>query len=99
MVNNADDSPECSAPLKRGPRRPTRSFHACRLARALLRLFFRVEVRGREHYAAAGERVLIVINPGSLLDPLLIGALLPIAYPAVDRAVAPQVVGCAPSWL
>ena len=48
-----------------------------RLARALLRLFFRVEVRGREHYAAAGERVLIVINPGSLLDPLLIGALLP----------------------
>ena len=60
-----------------------------RLARALLRLFFRVEVRGREHYAAAGERVLIVINPGSLLDPLLIGALLPDRITlAVDRAVA-----------
>lgn len=48
-----------------------------KLARALLRLFYRVEVRGLEHYAAAGHRVLIVINPGSLLDPLLIGALLP----------------------
>ncbi|MCH5277852.1 MAG: AMP-binding protein [Desulfovibrionaceae bacterium] len=60
-----------------------------RLVRALLRLVYRVEIRGREHYAAAGERVLIVINPGSLLDPLFIGALLPDRITlAVDRAVA-----------
>lgn len=60
-----------------------------RLVRALLRLVYRVEIRGREHYAAAGDRVLIVINPGSLLDPLFIGALLPDRITlAVDRAVA-----------
>lgn len=70
-----------------------------RLARALLRLFFRVEVRGREHYAAAGERVLIVINPGSLLDPLLIGALLPIALPWPWTGPWPASGGCVPSWL
>lgn len=60
-----------------------------KLARALLHLFYRVEIRGLEHYAAAGDRVLIVINPGSLLDPLLIGALLPDRITlAVDSQVA-----------
>lgn len=60
-----------------------------RLVRALLTVFYRVEIRGREHYSAAGERVLIVINPGSLLDPLLIGSMLPDRVTlAVDRAVA-----------
>lgn len=48
-----------------------------KIARGLLKLCFRVEVKGREHYEAAGERALIVSNPGSLLDPLLIGAMMP----------------------
>lgn len=47
------------------------------LMRTVLRVLFRVEVRGLDHYAAAGERVLTVINPSSLLDAVLIGTLLP----------------------
>jgi len=43
----------------------------------LLRLLFRVELKGLEHYAAAGERVLIVANHVSLLDGLLLAVFLP----------------------
>ncbi|NBO19424.1 MAG: acyl-[ACP]--phospholipid O-acyltransferase, partial [Proteobacteria bacterium] len=43
----------------------------------LLRLFYRVEVRGLEHYRAAGDKVLIIANHVSYLDPLLIGAFMP----------------------
>lgn len=43
----------------------------------LLRLLYRIEVRGLEHYAAAGPRVLIVANHTSFLDALLIGVFLP----------------------
>lgn len=43
----------------------------------LLRLLYRVEVRGLEHYRAAGDKVLIIANHVSYLDPLLIGAFLP----------------------
>lgn len=45
--------------------------------RGLLRLLYRVEVNGLEHFAAAGPRVLIVANHTSFLDALLIGAFLP----------------------
>ncbi|MHB8746712.1 MAG: 1-acyl-sn-glycerol-3-phosphate acyltransferase, partial [Gammaproteobacteria bacterium] len=45
--------------------------------RGILRLLYRVEVRGLAHYAAAGQRVLIVANHTSFLDALLIGAFLP----------------------
>ena len=47
------------------------------LLRALLRLLYRVEVYGMEHYHAAGKRVLIVANHASLLDGILLFAWLP----------------------
>ncbi len=43
----------------------------------LLKLIYRIEVRGIEHYYAAGERVLIIANHQSFLDPLLLSACLP----------------------
>ena len=43
----------------------------------LLTRIFRIEVKGLEHYAAAGKRVLIVANHTSFLDPLLLGVFLP----------------------
>jgi len=43
----------------------------------LLRLLYRVEISGLENYREAGERVLIVANHCSFLDPLLIGAFAP----------------------
>lgn len=43
----------------------------------LLKLFFRVQVQGFENYTAAGNRVLLVINVGSLLDMLLLSTFLP----------------------
>src|SRR5581483_6604422 len=58
-------------------------------ARIALRLAYRVEVRGLEHLAAAGERVVIVPNHVSFLDGPLIAAFLP-GYPmfAIDIAQA-----------
>lgn len=47
------------------------------IVRHLLRLIYRVELRGREHYDAAGPRTLILYNPGSIIDPLLLAAMLP----------------------
>src|SRR5437764_340564 len=47
------------------------------LARIVLRLFYRVEVRGLEHIPAAGERVVVVPNHVSYLDGPLIAAFLP----------------------
>lgn len=46
------------------------------LIRLLIKLFYRVQVQGLEHYKNAGDRVLIVFNVGSLLDPLLISCFL-----------------------
>src|SRR5436305_9077772 len=59
------------------------------LARILLRLIYRVEVRGLEHLEAAGDRVVIVPNHVSYLDGPLIAAFLP-GYPmfAIDTAQA-----------
>lgn len=48
-----------------------------RLLRGLLRLLYRVEVTGMEHYAKAGKRVLIIANHTSLLDGILLYAWLP----------------------
>ncbi len=42
-----------------------------------LRLLYRVEVRGAEHWQHAGQRVLIVANHMSLLDAPLLAAFLP----------------------
>jgi acyl-[acyl-carrier-protein]-phospholipid O-acyltransferase/long-chain-fatty-acid--[acyl-carrier-protein] ligase len=47
------------------------------LARIALRLAYRVELRGLENLAAAGERVIIVPNHVSFLDGPLIAAFLP----------------------
>ncbi|MFT5425615.1 MAG: acyl-[acyl-carrier-protein]-phospholipid O-acyltransferase [Gammaproteobacteria bacterium] len=47
------------------------------LLRCLLKLLYRVEVNGLEHYQAAGDRVLIVANHTSLLDGILLYAWLP----------------------
>lgn len=43
----------------------------------LLKLFFRVEVSGLEHFKAAGNRVLVVCNHISFLDPLILAVFLP----------------------
>lgn len=43
----------------------------------LLHLLYQVEIRGLENFDAAGERVLIVANHISFLDPLLLGTYLP----------------------
>ncbi|MGI9213011.1 MAG: AMP-binding protein [Methylococcaceae bacterium] len=43
----------------------------------LLKIVFRVRLHGFEHYAEAGERVLIVANHVSYLDPVLLWAFLP----------------------
>ena len=46
-------------------------------ARVLFRLFYRVEVKGWEHYHAAGRRALIIANHTSFLDGPMISAFLP----------------------
>ncbi len=43
----------------------------------ILTLLFRVKVNGFENYHRAGDRVLIVANHTSFLDPLLLGVFLP----------------------
>lgn len=43
----------------------------------LLTFLYKVEVRGMEHFHNAGDRVLIIANHSSLLDPLLLGVFLP----------------------
>lgn len=45
---------------------------------SVLKLLYRVEIRGMEHYAAAGKRAVIVVNHISFLDALVLAAFLPI---------------------
>ncbi len=47
------------------------------LLRGLLRLLYRVELRGIEHYPQKSERLMVVANHTSFLDALLIAAFLP----------------------
>src|SRR5437588_916042 len=59
------------------------------LARIALRLAYRVELRGLENLAMAGERVVIVPNHVSYLDGPLIAAFLPgLPMFAIDTAQA-----------
>ena len=48
-----------------------------RSIRGVLRVAYRVEVAGLEHYRAAGPRVLIVANHTSFLDAALLAVFLP----------------------
>lgn len=48
-----------------------------RAGAAMFRLLYRLEVKGWEHYEAAGPRTLIVVNHTSYLDAPLLVALLP----------------------
>ena len=48
------------------------------LLRVVLRVLFRVRVHGLAHWAAAGERTLVIANHASLLDGLLLFAFLPV---------------------
>jgi acyl-[acyl-carrier-protein]-phospholipid O-acyltransferase/long-chain-fatty-acid--[acyl-carrier-protein] ligase len=48
-----------------------------RCARAVLSRLYQVKVTGDAHYLAAGQRVLIIANHTSYLDPLLLWAFLP----------------------
>ncbi len=59
------------------------------LIQFLLKLFFRVTVSGLENYPQNKEKILYIINPSSLLDPILLSAFLPkkIAY-IVDKGIA-----------
>ena len=43
----------------------------------LLTFLFKVEVKGLDNYEKAGDKVLIISNHTSLLDPLLLGVFLP----------------------
>lgn len=45
--------------------------------RALLRFLFKVEINGIENYHAAGDKVLIIANHASFLDPPLLTAFIP----------------------
>jgi acyl-[acyl-carrier-protein]-phospholipid O-acyltransferase/long-chain-fatty-acid--[acyl-carrier-protein] ligase len=47
------------------------------LCRLILRTLYKVEVRGLEHYEAAGKRVLIVANHTSFLDAVLLACFMP----------------------
>ena len=47
------------------------------LARFVLRVLFRVEVRGHVEPARPGERILVVANHLSFIDGILLGAFLP----------------------
>ena len=47
------------------------------IVRFILRLFYRVEIKGLENMRKAGKRVLIVSNHTSFLDGLILGAFLP----------------------
>ncbi len=47
------------------------------IAQTIFRLIYRVEVIGIENFYKAGDKVLIIANHASFLDPPLLGAFLP----------------------
>ena len=66
------------------------SFEAIQLiARTLLKLCYRVEIKGIEHCINAGKRVVVIANHVSFLDVPLLGACLPGKYMyAVNTEIA-----------
>ncbi len=59
------------------------------IIKVILRLAFRIQVRGLSHYDAAGDRVLVIANHVSLLDALIIKLFLSndLAY-AINKSAA-----------
>ncbi len=59
------------------------------IIKLLLKICHRVKVEGIENYNKVNDKVLYVINPSSLLDPILLSAFLPrkISY-IVDKNIA-----------
>ncbi len=47
------------------------------ITKLLLKLFYRVEVSGIENYQDNNDKILYVVNPTSLLDPILLSLFLP----------------------
>ncbi|MGZ8191285.1 MAG: AMP-binding protein [Methylococcaceae bacterium] len=47
------------------------------LLKVILTFLYKIEVTGMDNYAEAGDRVLIICNHTSYLDPLLLGVFLP----------------------
>jgi acyl-[acyl-carrier-protein]-phospholipid O-acyltransferase/long-chain-fatty-acid--[acyl-carrier-protein] ligase len=45
---------------------------------SLLKLCYRVEIRGLEHYGKAGKRAVVVVNHASFLDAVLLAVFLPV---------------------
>lgn len=76
------------------------AFYICKLLpgevikmvlRWLLKLCYRVEVKGAEHYRDLGDRAVIVVNHVSFLDGILLAAFLPKKPTfAIDSFVARQ---------
>lgn len=57
--------------------------------RTLLKIVFRVEVRDYENNTSVKEKALLIVNSGSLLDPLLVSAFSPQPMAiAVDKNLA-----------
>jgi acyl-[acyl-carrier-protein]-phospholipid O-acyltransferase / long-chain-fatty-acid--[acyl-carrier-protein] ligase len=63
-----------------------------RAARFLFTFFYDVEVKGLEHYKAAGKKALIISNHTSLLDGPLLSAFMP------ERATFAIDTGMAKKW-
>jgi len=58
---------------------------------SLLKLCYRVEVRGLKHYAKAGKRAVVVVNHVSFLDPVLLAVFLPVKpIFAINTQIAEQ---------
>lgn len=56
------------------------------IVRYILKLFFRIEVKGWENWKKAGDNVLIAPNYVSFLDPLILAVFLPERVPfAIER--------------
>ena len=58
---------------------------------ALLKLCYRVEIRGLENYARAGKRAVVVVNHVSYLDAVLLAVFLPVKPMfAINTQIAAQ---------